>query len=542
LNFTAHHLQLRATSDLFIRLRIAMKGIADLLDSDMEDSTPFIDENSILSSASDATNAPTTKRAPAKKAKKRQRVTMPAKSKAKVKSGAQASEAAPNQTAGVKRKAAPDLDEDEGEKEPTDMPTNIQAEPEPAQSKPAKKARPAAKPKAVPKAPPAPETEDELMETDETPLIARSNHAPAKSKQAAPKVVKKTAPKQTKAPQQFRSIVTEVPQTGAEESNLEVENIPLSPPKPRVVARDTSRSRQEPTFRRRAGSASDTERGDPNLRRKLGDITRKFENVDLKYRNLKEVGIDEANANMERLRKQCDATMQASNDLIASLKKELASQTPLAHEARKLKSQMQNQENEMSKMRKATTDLTDQLATAQNEIKALQAKVAAARTATAEAAKTPGSAIKKPGPRQIAASATESSQALQAAQMKLDLYSDLTGLVVLGVKKSEEGDTYECIQTGQNGSKYSPLQISRLSADHLIALHFRLFIDQENAKSMSFEETEYLYTPLLDADRDHDMMELMPTYLTEEITFARLNASKFYGRVVDTLTKKRVEE
>ena len=59
---------------------------------------------------------------------------------------------------------------------------------------------------------------------------------------------------------------------------------------------------------------------------------------------------------------------------------------------------------------------------------------------------------------------------------------------------------------------------------------------------MSFEETEYLYQPLLDADRDYEMMKMMPSYLTEEITFARLNASKFYGRVVDTLTKKRVEE
>ena len=28
------------------------------------------------------------------------------------------------------------------------------------------------------------------------------------------------------------------------------------------------------------------------------------------------------------------------------------------------------------------------------------------------------------------------------------------GLVVLNVKKTEEGDAYECIQTGQNGSKY----------------------------------------------------------------------------------------
>ena len=74
------------------------------------------------------------------------------------------------------------------------------------------------------------------------------------------------------------------------------------------------------------------------------------------------------------------------------------------------------------------------------------------------------------------------------------------------------------------------------------ALHFRLFIDQEMARTMTFEETEYLYQPVLDADRDHEMMKMMPSYLTEEITFARLNASKFYGRVVDTLTKKRVEE
>jgi hypothetical protein len=53
---------------------------------------------------------------------------------------------------------------------------------------------------------------------------------------------------------------------------------------------------------------------------------------------------------------------------------------------------------------------------------------------------------------------------------------------------------------------------------------------------------EYLYIPLVEPDRDHEMMELMPSYLTEEITFARVNASKFYSRVADTLTKKRVED
>lgn len=74
------------------------------------------------------------------------------------------------------------------------------------------------------------------------------------------------------------------------------------------------------------------------------------------------------------------------------------------------------------------------------------------------------------------------------------------------------------------------------------ALPFRLFLDREIANTMSHDEMEYLYIPLVEPDRDQEMMELMPSYLTEEITFARVNASKFYSRVADTLTKKRVEE
>jgi hypothetical protein len=44
------------------------------------------------------------------------------------------------------------------------------------------------------------------------------------------------------------------------------------------------------------------------LRRKVGDMTKKLETAETKYRTLREVGIVEANANMEKLRKQCEAT------------------------------------------------------------------------------------------------------------------------------------------------------------------------------------------------------------------------------------------
>jgi hypothetical protein len=56
--------------------------------------------------------------------------------------------------------------------------------------------------------------------------------------------------------------------------------------------------------RRRAGSASDTERGDPTLRRKLGEMTKKYENLQLKHQDLREIGLKEYERNYEKLRKQ----------------------------------------------------------------------------------------------------------------------------------------------------------------------------------------------------------------------------------------------
>jgi hypothetical protein len=71
-------------------------------------------------------------------------------------------------------------------------------------------------------------------------------------------------------------------------------------------ARSNSRHRQPSVQRRRAGSASDTERNDPALRRKLGQVTKKYENLHLKYQDLREIGLKEAERNFERLKKQIE--------------------------------------------------------------------------------------------------------------------------------------------------------------------------------------------------------------------------------------------
>lgn len=430
-----------------------MKGIADLLDSDMEESTNFIDENSILSSATDTT-AVAKRTAQAARGKKRHRATMPPKSKSKVqKSTAPAKKTSSKQGAAAKRLAIADQVNDHDEEIDHTQGSDIES-----QGTSKKSAHATANKRALAKGTVNNESEDDLMEVEESAVVMSSKIAAGRTKKEAVKVSKASnkakATIKSEAPQPARAGPSDVQEVGAE--GLEDDEAVVPAPKPKPKIRESSKTRQEPQVRRRAGSASDTERGDPNLRRKLGDVTRKFENVDLKYRNLKEVGVNEANANMEKLRKQCDATMQASNDLIASLKEELAAQAPQAQEARKLKKQLLTQEGEVNRLRETATELSNTLNGAQNEIKALQAKLAAARASSVEHSnsRTPGSAIRNATQRPVMNGGAEASQAAQVAQMKEDLYSDLTGLIIRSVKKTEEGDTYDCIQTGRNGSKH----------------------------------------------------------------------------------------
>lgn len=58
---------------------------------------------------------------------------------------------------------------------------------------------------------------------------------------------------------------------------------------------------------------------DPDLRRKLGDMTKKYETLEAKFRNLREIGILEANANFEKIRKQCESA--TNGKIIANLKR-----------------------------------------------------------------------------------------------------------------------------------------------------------------------------------------------------------------------------
>lgn len=499
-----------------------MPNLSDLLDSDVEVVGDFIDENSLISSVSDTTSIAQAKSTTARR--KRKPVTMPKKSRAK--SVVQStSEAAPKPVSAKRKMEVRAVDEDDTETVES-LTTKTKANPEKStkskESKGVAKKGKSAKKELV-------QEDVEVSEHDLSTVFAHSNFAQTKSTKPLPKPVKEGQTKAvTKKSRKQPAAVEEV--ASDEDKNDDIEQ--QEPPKKK--ARTENRRPQEPSYRRRAASVSDTERGDPMLRRKLGDVTRKYENVDIKYRSLKEVAITEATTNVERLRKQCEAISEASNKLITSLKKELALQAPLVQEARKLKKDSQGHDIETEKLRTANKDLSTSLAAAQTEIKNLQAKLAAVRTAPPET-KIPSSTAKQNTIARAAASAT--SESAQIAQLKLDLYGDLTGLIIRNVKMEKDGDTYDCIQTGRNGSKYNH-SMAYCGTDQTLALHFKLYIDHEEAKNLSFEEVEFLYTPLLDTNRDRDLIEIMPPYLSEDITFARENAAKFYARVVDTLTKK----
>ncbi|KKK23926.1 GPI-anchor biosynthetic protein [Aspergillus ochraceoroseus] len=306
-----------------------------------------------------------------------------------------------------------------------------------------------------------------------------------------------------------------IEETVMHEELPEPRSVSVSPAKRR---QSSQKDLQSSPFKRKS-SAGDDDRGngEPELRRRLGDLTKKYDTLENRYRNLKEIGIVEANSNMEKLRKQCESMTTASNNLVTSLKTELETQKALGGKSRLLQKQLRERDAEVSRLTSQAEEATSQLAAAQSEVKALQTKLAAARStaATLESAalKVPGSAIKGGGAnRANAAANAEAAHMAQFAQLKEDLYSDLTGLIIRDVKKRETNTLYDCIQTGVNGT-----------------LHFKLVVP--HVSSVNFEKAEFQYIPLLDENRDRELVDILPEYLTVDITFVRQQASKFYTRI-----------
>lgn len=139
-------------------------------------------------------------------------------------------------------------------------------------------------------------------------------------------------------------------------------------------------------------------------------------------------------------------------------------------ESRDVKRLVDVQAADISKLQAKVTQLTSSLSDAHIENKTLSAKLAANRNAAASVesanGRGPGSAVKANGGIRLMGSA-EVAHAAQLAQLKEDLYSDLTGLIIRDVKREAEDDVYDCIQTGRNGSKSSGPPLDPLFTDRM---------------------------------------------------------------------------
>jgi excinuclease UvrABC ATPase subunit len=105
---------------------------------------------------------------------------------------------------------------------------------------------------------------------------------------------------------------------------------------------------------------------------------------------------------------------------------------------------------ENARLTSESKKLTDSLTAAQNESKMLSNKLAAARSSV------------QPETKNVPA---EAAKEATLAKQKVDLYSDLTNLVVLGMKRNEDDeDVYDCLQTGRNGSESIEFRILTATA------------------------------------------------------------------------------
>ncbi|KAI9719965.1 MAG: hypothetical protein M1828_006003 [Chrysothrix sp. TS-e1954] len=329
-----------------------------------------------------------------------------------------------------------------------------------------------------------------------------------------------------------------VPQTqqsrkpsNAEEAEPEPERTETAPSqlvaRPSARGNASSRSRMPPTERWRKGSGSDIDHGgsDPLLRRKLNDMTRRFEALEVRYQDLEQVGLKEAESNFDKLKEHSEKRAKAANDLITSLRSELAEQKTLATQVTTLRNTNADIERKASQLTTDNTALRSTLKDAHNEVKALEAKVATMRPNLASIDNGHGRAPNSASNNNVARSGfVGNNNDVAKRALKEELYSDLTGLIILDVRRRDEDarDVYDCIQTGRNGTPSGKQPPKTPSGAH----------------AFNVERADVEYTPFLDPTNDQSLLEILPNYLSEDIGFTRDQAGGFYSKIKDCLTEK----
>lgn len=149
------------------------------------------------------------------------------------------------------------------------------------------------------------ETTEPEMEDEPVPIAQ-----PAK-RGRKPKAQVATPPAETEIPEtQQVEPDTEIPETQpveAMDDSIEDDQVEDLPSYNRAAVSSVQRPQYHIapfSASRRPMAASDSELNDPSMRRRIGDLTRKYESLEVKYRDLREIGVKEAERNYDKLKKQ----------------------------------------------------------------------------------------------------------------------------------------------------------------------------------------------------------------------------------------------
>lgn len=134
----------------------------------------------------------------------------------------------------------------------------------------------------------------------------------------------------------------------------------------------------------------------------------------------------------------------AADELIAQLREEIAEQSKQIQRVEQLQSQLSASKAEADALNTQLSETDQSLAQAKSEMKILYSKLAVSRH------------IEPNSKGSAAGNRTAPGENNPAAQIKEELYADLTGLLVRDVRRVDKEDVFDCIQTGRNGSKSRP--------------------------------------------------------------------------------------
>ncbi|ORX88705.1 hypothetical protein K493DRAFT_359155 [Basidiobolus meristosporus CBS 931.73] len=221
-------------------------------------------------------------------------------------------------------------------------------------------------------------------------------------------------------------------------------------------------------------TASINDAGKPE---ELKRVNKQLEELTKKYEELKRIGIQDAEKTFSEYKNNAELRFKASDDAIDRLKKELAK----LKEQKSVKKQLENQK------------LLEQQA---EELESLNSEVAKLRSES-----------EKLNEEKVSSDTAEMDLSLQ-------LYKELSQLKIMQIEKTDQELIFTCEQTGGKGTlKY----LLRQDLDDLETFH---------------------YEPLLDEENDADLIEQIPGYFNEAISFNKAYASLFFWRALDSLKKE----